>query len=101
MTRRERLNAVLGRRFFLLTTNKHLRLSDLLHLAMARAGKVVAIVNIEFIAMQGSYCTTEFLLVDRDPKLSEFLASYLSERGHPCNASLEAPGPRLARPKSL
>jgi two-component system chemotaxis response regulator CheY len=66
-----------------------LLLSGLAHFAAAKAGKLVAIVTIEFIAMQQSYCTAEFLLVDRDPKLSEFLATYLSERGHPCNASLE------------
>ena len=40
--------------------------------------------------MQNVHPTTEFLLVDGDPKVSEFLADYLSERGHPCNASLEA-----------
>jgi two-component system, chemotaxis family, chemotaxis protein CheY len=55
-----------------------------------RTGKLVAIVNIEFIAMQNHYCATEFLLVDSDPKLAEFLAAYLSERGHPCDASPEA-----------
>ena len=65
-------------------------LSHLCHLVAAKAGKVVAIVTIEFIAMQTPYCATEFLLVDRDPKLAGFLAAYLSERGHPCNASLEA-----------
>jgi two-component system chemotaxis response regulator CheY len=67
-----------------------LLLSGLSHLVRAKSGKIVAIVNIEFIAMQNCDCTAEFLLVDRDPKLSEFLADYLSERGHPCNASLEA-----------
>jgi two-component system, chemotaxis family, chemotaxis protein CheY len=62
-------------------------LSDL---SPGKAGKIVAIVTIEFIAMQNHYPATEFLLVDRDPKLSEFLAAYLSKRGHPCNASPEA-----------
>ena len=70
--------------------HKHLLLSGLSHLVRAKAGKIVAIVTIEFIAMQNCDSTAEFLLVDRDPKLSEFLADYLSERGHPCNASLEA-----------
>jgi len=32
----------------------------------------------------------EFLLVDDDPSISEFLATYLSERGHPSNATIEA-----------
>jgi len=81
---------VFGRRFFLLIAYKRLLLSGLSHLVRAKSGKIVAIVNIEFIAMQNCDCTVEFLLVDRDPKLSEFLADYLSERGHPCNASLEA-----------
>jgi len=81
---------VFGRRFFLLIAYKRLLLSGLSHLVRAKSGKIVAIVNIEFIAMQNCDCTAEFLLVDRDPKLSEFLADYLSERGHPCNASLEA-----------
>ena len=40
--------------------------------------------------MQNNYPAAEFLLIDSDPKNSEFLAAYLSERGHPCNASLEA-----------
>ncbi len=31
----------------------------------------------------------EFLLVDDDPSVSEFLATYLSERGHPSNATIE------------
>src|SRR5689334_21063054 len=65
-------------------------LSGLSRMATRKAGRIVAIVNIEFIAMQTHYCAAEFLLVDRDPKLAEFLAAYLSERGHPCNASLEA-----------
>lgn len=56
----------------------------------AKAGKVVAIVTIEFIAMQNHYLAAEFLLVNSDPNLSGFLAGYLSERGHPCNASPEA-----------
>ena len=63
------------------------------HLAypvLGKAGKVAAIVTIEFIAMQHDYPAAEFLLVDSDPKVSEFLAAYLSERGHPCNASPEA-----------
>jgi two-component system, chemotaxis family, chemotaxis protein CheY len=67
-----------------------LLLKGLSHLAPVKAGRVVAIVTIEFIAMQSRYCSAEFLLVDRDPKLSEFLAAYLTDRGHPCNASLEA-----------
>jgi DNA-binding NarL/FixJ family response regulator len=33
---------------------------------------------------------TEFLLVDDDPSISEFLATYLSRRGHPSNATTEA-----------
>ena len=40
--------------------------------------------------MHNHYSAAEFLLVDSDPRLSEFLAAYLSERGHPCNASLQA-----------
>jgi two-component system, chemotaxis family, chemotaxis protein CheY len=67
-----------------------LLLKGLSHLDPVKAGRVVAIVTIEFIAMQSRYCSAEFLLVDRDPKLSEFLAAYLTDRGHPCNASLEA-----------
>ena len=65
-------------------------LSGLSRMVTRKAGRIVAIVNIEFIAMQNHYCAAEFLLVDGDPKLSEFLAAYLSERGHPCNASLHA-----------
>ena len=40
--------------------------------------------------MQHTYPATEFLLVDDDPSISEFLATYLSERGHPSNATIEA-----------
>ena len=75
---------------FPLIMRKDFMISVLFCLCPERAGKVVAIVNIEFIAMQNYYCATEFLLVDSDPKLAEFLAAYLSERGHPCNASPEA-----------
>ena len=39
--------------------------------------------------MQDDFPAAEFLLVDSDPKVTEFLAGYLSQRGHPCNASLE------------
>jgi len=39
--------------------------------------------------MQQTYPATEFLLVDDDPSISEFLATYLSERGHPSNATIE------------
>ena len=39
--------------------------------------------------MQAAYPTAEFLLVDDDPSVSEFLATYLSERGHPSNATVE------------
>lgn len=69
---------------------KYLILSIVSDLSPEETGKVVAIVTIEFIAMQNHYPAAEFLLVDRDPKLSEFLAAYLSKRGHPCNASPEA-----------
>ncbi len=40
--------------------------------------------------MQQTYPAAEFLLVDDDPSISEFLATYLSERGHPSNATIEA-----------
>ncbi len=39
--------------------------------------------------MQQTYPAAEFLLVDNDPSMSEFLATYLSERGHPSNATIE------------
>jgi DNA-binding NarL/FixJ family response regulator len=39
--------------------------------------------------MQYTQPTAEFLLVDDDPSVSEFLATYLSERGHPSNATIE------------
>jgi DNA-binding NarL/FixJ family response regulator len=39
--------------------------------------------------MQNAYPTAEFLLVDSDPNVTEFLAAFLTERGHPCNAALE------------
>ena len=39
--------------------------------------------------MQQTYPAAEFLLVDDDPSISEFLATYLSERGHPSNATIE------------
>jgi DNA-binding NarL/FixJ family response regulator len=39
--------------------------------------------------MPQTYPTAEFLLVDDDPSISEFLATYLSERGHPSNATIE------------
>jgi DNA-binding NarL/FixJ family response regulator len=39
--------------------------------------------------MQNAHPTAEFLLVDDDPSVSEFLATYLSERGHPSNATVE------------
>ena len=40
--------------------------------------------------MQTTQPDTEFLLVDDDPSISEFLATYLSRRGHPSNATMEA-----------
>ena len=40
--------------------------------------------------MQTILPDAEFLLVDDDPSISEFLAAYLSERGHPSNAAIEA-----------
>ena len=40
--------------------------------------------------MQKTQPDTEFLLVDDDPSISEFLAAYLSRRGHPSNATMEA-----------
>ena len=39
--------------------------------------------------MQHSQLAAEFLLVDDDPSISESLATYLSERGHPSNATIE------------
>src|SRR5207245_293475 len=36
-----------------------------------------------------TYPAAEFLLIDDDPSISEFLATYLSERGHPSNATIE------------
>jgi DNA-binding NarL/FixJ family response regulator len=39
--------------------------------------------------MQQTYPAAEFLFVDDDPGISEFLATYLSERGHPSNATIE------------
>jgi DNA-binding NarL/FixJ family response regulator len=39
--------------------------------------------------MQHAQTTAEFLLVDDDPNVSEFLATYLSHRGHPSNATIE------------
>jgi len=39
--------------------------------------------------MQHAQQAAEFLLVDDDPRVSEFLATYLSERGHPSNATIE------------
>ena len=39
--------------------------------------------------MQNAYPAAEFLLVDDDPSVSEFLVAYLSERGHPSNATVE------------
>src|SRR6476620_4243426 len=40
--------------------------------------------------MENTQPDTEFLLVDDDPSISEFLATYLSRRGHPSNATMEA-----------
>jgi DNA-binding NarL/FixJ family response regulator len=39
--------------------------------------------------MQHAYPAAEFLFVDDDPSVSEFLATYLSARGHPSNATIE------------
>jgi DNA-binding NarL/FixJ family response regulator len=39
--------------------------------------------------MQQPYPAAEFLLVDDDPSVSEFLATYLCQRGHPSNATIE------------
>jgi two-component system, chemotaxis family, chemotaxis protein CheY len=39
--------------------------------------------------MQNTEPNAEFLLVDDDPSISEFLATYLSKRGHPSNATME------------
>jgi DNA-binding NarL/FixJ family response regulator len=38
--------------------------------------------------MQHAFPAAEFLLVDDNPSVSEFLATYLSERGHPSNATI-------------
>ena len=40
--------------------------------------------------MQHNHPAAEFLLIDDDPSISEFLATYLSKRGHPSNATIEA-----------
>ena len=40
--------------------------------------------------MQKTQPDAEFLLVDHDPSISEFLAAYLSRRGHPSDATMEA-----------
>jgi DNA-binding NtrC family response regulator len=40
--------------------------------------------------MQNDHSIPAFLLIDDDRSISEFLAAYLSERGHPCNATFEA-----------
>jgi two-component system, OmpR family, response regulator QseB len=40
--------------------------------------------------MQDTQPDAEFLLVDDDPSISEFLATYLSRRGHPSKATMEA-----------
>jgi DNA-binding NtrC family response regulator len=40
--------------------------------------------------MQNTQPDTEFLLVDDDPSISEFLSTCLSRRGHPSNAIAEA-----------
>ena len=40
--------------------------------------------------MHNAQPDAEFLLVDGDPSISEFLATYLSRHGHPANATMEA-----------
>ena len=40
--------------------------------------------------MHNTQPDAEFLLVDDDPSISEFLATYLSRRGHPSDATMEA-----------
>ncbi len=40
--------------------------------------------------MQNTQPDAEFLLVDDDPSISEFLATYLSRRGHPSDATMAA-----------
>jgi len=40
--------------------------------------------------MHNTQPDAEFLLVDDDPSISEFLATYLSKRGHPSDATMEA-----------
>jgi DNA-binding response OmpR family regulator len=40
--------------------------------------------------MQHAQPNAEFLLIDDDPSISAFLATYLSKRGHPSNATMEA-----------
>ena len=40
--------------------------------------------------MHNTQPDAEFLLVDDDPNISEFLATYLSRRGHPSDATMEA-----------
>jgi len=40
--------------------------------------------------MRNTQPDAEFLLVDDDPSISEFLATYLSRRGHPSDATMEA-----------
>ena len=40
--------------------------------------------------MHNTQPDAEFLLVDDDPSISEFLATYLSRRGHPSDAAVEA-----------
>jgi DNA-binding NtrC family response regulator len=40
--------------------------------------------------MQHAQPAADFLLVDDDPSVSEFLATYLSQRGHPSKSTVEA-----------
>lgn len=40
--------------------------------------------------MQDDFPLAEFLLIDNDPREVEFLAAYLSERGHPTNTIIGA-----------
>jgi DNA-binding NarL/FixJ family response regulator len=40
--------------------------------------------------MPTDYPVAEFLLVDSDPNVTDFLAAYLCQRGHPCTISLGA-----------
>jgi two-component system chemotaxis response regulator CheY len=59
------------------------------HAAKRRLARLLLLQLLNLSKMQSAHPAAEFLLVDNDPSVSEFLATYLSERGHPSKSTVQ------------